>query len=541
MTTFSNFVDRVLPARILSRRTEILIVTLLSMACGAAYAFFAGQDVNWDWQNYHDYDAFALMHGRYRLDVAPAGIQTFINPFVYIPTYLLRHHLHPITAGLILGAVHGLNIVLLWGISRALLGRSAGWPLALAATVVGATAPLTLSEVGTSFADLSTSILVLAGVWMLLGYRPSSWRIPVGAGCLIGAAVGLKLTNMCFAIGAIVLVLGSSEPVRQFIWFAAGGIAGAVLMAGPWAAYLFVEYRNPLFPYFNAIFRSSDGPPFNINDPRFLPKDLKDALKYPIYWLLGINRTAENPFRDGRFAVLEVLILTGAVLALLRRARDWGRVAFTRTDLAFFGFYIGSFAIWMLQFSYQRYAIALEMLTGPAIVLFCIRLLPDRYLRAVTFGLAGFLVAWTQPPDWWHRPWSNPYLRSELPPELQAPATYFFLTKPLAFIWASSPRGSLFYGINDDHDLPINPGGELDKRIREGLGTPLPAGDWAVELKDQAMSCFSRGARRSAEDCRRVIDLLKTYGLERDARRSCVTIPGVIFVDAIACPLRRAQ
>ena len=60
-----------------------------SLAAGAAYAWFAGEDINWDWRNYHEYNAFALINGRYDWDVAPAGIQTFLNPLAYVPAYLL--------------------------------------------------------------------------------------------------------------------------------------------------------------------------------------------------------------------------------------------------------------------------------------------------------------------------------------------------------------------------------------------------------------------------------------------------------------------
>ena len=59
-----------------------------SLLAGAAYTWFAGEDINWDWRNYHEYSAFALIHGRFNEDVAPAGIQTFLNPLGYLPAYL---------------------------------------------------------------------------------------------------------------------------------------------------------------------------------------------------------------------------------------------------------------------------------------------------------------------------------------------------------------------------------------------------------------------------------------------------------------------
>jgi hypothetical protein len=72
------------------RRFEPWAVILGSLLAGAAYAWFAGEDTSWDWQNYHEYSAFALINGRFNEDVAPAGIQTFLNPVAYVPAYLLR-------------------------------------------------------------------------------------------------------------------------------------------------------------------------------------------------------------------------------------------------------------------------------------------------------------------------------------------------------------------------------------------------------------------------------------------------------------------
>ena len=45
------------------------IVIVASLLAGALYAWFSGEDINWDWQNYHEYGAFALLNGRFDSDV----------------------------------------------------------------------------------------------------------------------------------------------------------------------------------------------------------------------------------------------------------------------------------------------------------------------------------------------------------------------------------------------------------------------------------------------------------------------------------------
>src|SRR6266478_8031766 len=132
------------------RSFETWTVIAASLLAGAAYAWFAGEDINWDWRNYHDYNAFALIHGRFNEDVAPAGIQSFLNPLAYLPAYLLRHHVGAPLWGMLLGAIHGLNLALIFWFSRCVL-NGAGRGLMLAASVViAAFGPMTLSEVGTS-------------------------------------------------------------------------------------------------------------------------------------------------------------------------------------------------------------------------------------------------------------------------------------------------------------------------------------------------------------------------------------------------------
>src|SRR6478752_2422642 len=139
-----------------------------SLFAGAAYVWFAGEDINWDWRNYHEYGAFALLNGRFDQDVAPGGIQTFLNPLAYIPVYLLRHHVAAPFWGLMLGAIHGLNLALIYWVSRLVLnGAATGLTLA-AAVAIAAFGPMTLSEVGTSFADVLLALPIIGGVGLVL-------------------------------------------------------------------------------------------------------------------------------------------------------------------------------------------------------------------------------------------------------------------------------------------------------------------------------------------------------------------------------------
>jgi hypothetical protein len=500
------------------------VVILGSLLAGAVYTWLTGEDINWDWRNYHEYGAFALLNGRFNVDVAPGGFQTFLNPLAYVPAYLLRHHVGAPFWGVLLGAVHGLNLALIYWVLRTLLGKAASAWTILASLVIAAFGPMTLSETGTSFADILTALPVIAGLGLILSADEQDRKRLVVAGLLIGATVGLKLTNVTFLIGAGASLLLAARPLAAMGSFAAGCAAGGLATGGAWAWMLWGQFGNPLFPFANSIFRSPEAPLTSIADVRFLPHGLLDAAAYPFYWLVGDHRSSEWAFRDPRFAVLVVLFAVTLCASLLRNAQ-----ILRQRDKQFLLFFLISYGAWLFTFSIHRYVIALELLAAPLIVLLLCRLIEALSRDAVerrpaVTGILTIIVAlaislWSQPADWSRRPWSSPY-RPQLSASLRMPATYLMLEKPIGYVVPLLPAASRAYQLSDIV-MPIVPGGSLDRRIRWGLAHPLAGGVWALHLRGSA-------PRQ---------DLLDTYGLKFDASRGCEFIPGADDVDIEACPL----
>ena len=501
-------------------------IALGSLLAGAIYTWFIGEDVNWDWLNYHEYNVWAVINDRYGIDALPAGFQTYFNPTVYFPVYYLRHLL-PLPYGMmIIGAVHGLNLLLIYFLVRVLLREAATASAIGASILIAAVGPMTLSEVGTSFSDILTALPILAGCVLILSADGSHHGRYVLAGLLIGAAVGLKLTNAVSALGAAAAVLAAARPLKATLCLGVGGAVGALATGGAWGLMLWRELGNPILPLFNAVFQSRELVPANIMDWQFLPRGVLDALAYPFYWLVGDNRSSEYPFRDARFAVATVLIVLGIGRGLVTRTD-----IFTRRDTQFLLFFAVSYAAWLAVFSIQRYAVALELLCAPLIAVLIARCMagtpgsaPLRAsvvrINAVMLAVALAIALWTQPGDWFRRPWSNPY-NPAISKSLEQPAIYLLLDKPLAYIAPRLPPQSRFYQIADIA-LPIMTDGKFDRRIRAALENPLPGGAWGLHTRGKPVR----------------EPLLERYGLRLDASRPCVEIEGAWLGTAIeACPL----
>ena len=74
-----------------------LIVLTACVFLGAMVAVHLGQDVNWDFFNYHYYDGYAILTGAWRQNIAPAQMQSYLNPTLDIATYFLYTHLPAVT------------------------------------------------------------------------------------------------------------------------------------------------------------------------------------------------------------------------------------------------------------------------------------------------------------------------------------------------------------------------------------------------------------------------------------------------------------
>ncbi len=356
---------------------SLLSVFAVSVAFGLLAVSF-GKDMNWDLLNYHYYNAYALLTWRYDLDIAPAQIQSYFNPLLDVPWYLMMQHLPPRAVGFVTGAIQGLNFCVVFWIAWRIV-RRAPWTaralVALASATLGCMGAIFLRQLGGTHHDTTLSVLVLAAVALLLETVRGSQRylVPALAGVLMGVAVALKLTNAVWALGsalALLFVLDAKRAgARVLLVYGLSGFCVVLLGHGPWMWFLWERFDSPVLPFFNNIFQSPWAS-FSLHlDTRFFPDAFWEYPIWPLIFVADPLRVSEVPFEDYRFALLWLAGISYLVVAACRRFRSRSPVDASDDQLAdraaenfLLAFTLIGFCLWLSAFSIYRYLAPLELL-----------------------------------------------------------------------------------------------------------------------------------------------------------------------------------
>lgn len=429
------------PARI---SLNALLALGAPLAAGAL-ALALGADFNYDLRHYHFYNGYALVHGRFDDDFAPAGVQSFFNPLLDGLYYLGIRHLPARLFGFLLGAAHGLNVVLVHAIARrALAGDPRARGLALLAAVAAGLGSSMLSLLGTTTGDTLVSLPALLAV--LLALRGEG-RSGLGAGLAAGAAAGLKLTMLAPA-AALTLALGVTHPRKgaMLTRFAVGGIVGFLATGGWWCGRLLERFANPVFPFLNGIFRSPFFRLENTIDARFRARAWWEALSLPLDMTMGwTSGLQEIRFREPRF----LLVVVAALLWVV--ARVWkasavrpARVGVDARLLLTFWFVL--YMLWAYGLHYYRYAAVLELL-APVVLLVLLRATPwGRTPLIVAFLLVALLGS--RPVSWGRQAWSADWFGVRLP-AIPGVAEALVITagERVTYVAPSFPATTRFIGL----------------------------------------------------------------------------------------------
>nr|WP_315402264.1 glycosyltransferase 87 family protein [uncultured Duganella sp.] len=384
-------------------------------------SLLVGQDYNWDLRNYHLYNPFALLNGKIGYDLAPGQWQSYFNPTLDLLYYGLVMHLPAPLVGFLMGALHGVNFVLLAAIVLALLPAGSAHPrrLALLLALAGCAGPGFLSGLGNTMGDNLTALGVLGALLLLLRQWPRLRQgaplAALGAGVLMGAAAGLKLTNAVYALALCLALFALDGDWRRrcqaaFV-FGVGVLGGMAVTGGHWYWRMWQQFGNPLFPQFNDRFGGPLAAPIGVGDARWLPQGALEKLLWPFIHTLHPQRVSELPLRHLLWPMLYVAF---AALALALAAR-WARgpdaarapAATAPPQRLLLAFVALSYGLWLHLFSIYRYLVPVELLAPLALWLLLHALMAPAAARrwgTLCLLLAACSVASVS--NWGHTRWA---------------------------------------------------------------------------------------------------------------------------------------
>jgi hypothetical protein len=447
-----------------NRRTAILdhsrapfIATLLVPLLFGLLSVGLGQDDNWDLGNYHWYNPYALLNGRLQVDMAPGQWQSYFNPLIDVPYYLLATSFPGPVVGFVMGLMHGLNFVLLLAIARQLLGdRAGGTRLPLLLAVAGICGAGFLSELGNTMGDNMTALLVLSSLYLILHgweqlHRWSSRAVMILllSGLVMGVGTGLKLTNATYALAECVALLVVSVTARlrfaMAITYGCGVVAGLLASAGYWWLKMWENFANPLFPQFNNIFRSPLAQQLGVIDNFHMPHSLAEALFWPFVFTANFTRVSEVSLKQAILPALYLLAIVFAGVWVIERIvgrRAQSHLSPRARFLLAFG--LIAYLAWMKLFGIYRYLIPLELLAPLMVWVLIERMTAPRSAARISGWLLTITTLAVFPfATWGHAGWATTSFSAQIPSIPHPSSTIVFTAHgnpPMGWLATFFPR-----------------------------------------------------------------------------------------------------
>lgn len=426
----------------------------------AVFSAFYSRDAAYDVVHYHLHNGWSALNGRLDHDLAPAEMHSFLNPTYNIAVFWLVEHLPGRVVAALLGAIQSLLLPALYYLSRNLIARTTAKPstaFLLIIALAGFFAAPHIDLFASLRNDWLFSLLFITSLLILLpkdGAVPG-WKRLMGASFLLGLAFGAKLTNgvyvIAFITAVLVLLPGMKTRAKGVAFAAIGGTLGTILTLAPWSLTLWEAFQNPLFPLFDGIFQSPEGPGENFRDQRYAPETFGDALILPFQFLFDGRLVYEFHFFDLRFLMAYLSMPVLLIIAGFR-ARQAG-LNIHRHIVAFALAALVLMLTWLTMFSIQRYGLAIWMLGPLCLTLLCLcfspRLGEARAGTLLAALIALPLVLTTYLDEVWRVPWRSmgeKYVWVETPKmvNLEDSIIIFSGKWPSAFMASELPDSAIF-------------------------------------------------------------------------------------------------
>lgn len=432
-----------------------VLILIFFILLSYALALYQGQDINWDLLNYHLYNGYAITHWRYGNDIAPALIQTYLNPLLDVLNFYIISLQKPMLCTCLLSFSSGFAAFIAFKLAELLFEpftRRYCSILMLSAVLLGYIGVMNISLLGTTTNDVIVSLFVLTALLYLLRaieHHQASFKYILVAGLLSGMAAGFKLTAACYSLGLILTLLLSKLIDRQ-LWqyclaFVAITLIGFLSVNGFWMLYLFKQYQSPLFPYYNNVFHSPYAPYLSFNlSPSGEELHWRHFLFLPVYLAFKTNAFfSERTLRDAHLFIVLIFFIFYFIRRLKGKLHTYASPVWEGLAT----FFIVSYIIWLMQFAVYRYILPLELISGLVIVYVICATTEKNILRAISITFIGIVLLFTTVyPSWGRKPYGSQYI-SLTTPIVEPHAKILLDSFPSAYVVIFFPATSEFIGL----------------------------------------------------------------------------------------------
>lgn len=455
------------------------IAIVLVPCLAILWTLAVGKDVNFDQLNYHFYLGFSFFHDRLQQDFMPASGQSYLNPVAYVPFYwMIAHDWPSMLIASVLAAFHSLNIIVCYFIARTLVPQESpnATPIAFLSAALSLLSPIFLTEVGTSFADVTTSAFVLTAVLLALhSDTTSSWwkDRALWCGLAMGIACGMKLSNLVFgpACAAMLFIFqpGLWRGVRALALLGVGSAIGAAVAHGFWGLRLWKSIGNPFFPFFENYFPTDILPKEGANLERFLPESVWDSLTLPFRMVQSrswIHIESVSP--DLRFAALALGIVLVAALFLWKRTNRLPSLH-ARRAVAIWVFFVVAYGLWQWTSGNGRYGLTVSLLCGPLLGWVAYVCFKEKTGIVALGVLAALQIVHAQSGDqrWSTAPWTRTWYDVSIPERLKE--------EPFLYVSVGNNSNSFVYPYLHPQAAFTNPLGQTALDLDGAGGRQLKA------------------------------------------------------------------
>lgn len=222
---------------------------------------------------------------------------------------------------------------------------------------------------GSYYVELFAIVYLLEAIYQLLSPEKDSPENAAHFILCVGFLFAVKMTNVVFLLPLVILYL---VKIRKIL---SPGLFLSCLVLGffPCAPYLLVnwiEYENPVFPYYNTIFKSPYFPEADFKDARFGPQTLQETLLWPFYMIFcpDYRQTEISMPWTGGLAVGMISAVAAFVISIRdlvkRKSTQWP--IFSLAVMV-----IISFVLWEMTTSISRYYLGGYILLNCLFAWFC--------------------------------------------------------------------------------------------------------------------------------------------------------------------------